>query len=185
MNQVWKIKVVKKRNLWMGLRDRLQSLFVILVAGMLFMGGLLTEGAQAVLGNYISELFPSFASYLNSFLNHIVSIVIVTLWFTILFHYLPDGKPQWKVALTGAFLTSLLFNSGKILLRWLLTYSNVNTVYGASGSIVLLLLFVFYSSLILYYGAAFTKVWGAYHHHPIKPLHYAMHYQLAEADDDE
>jgi membrane protein len=61
----------------------------------------------------------------------------------------------------------------------------LNNIYGTSSSIVLILLFVFYSSLILYYGAAFTKVVGIYRKEPIKPLHYAIHYQLSEVDEDE
>jgi membrane protein len=84
----------------------------------------------------------------------------------------------------GGFVTSILFTLGKIILHWLLTYSNINTLYGTSASIVLLLLFVFYSSLILYYGAAFTKVWGIHKGTPILPLPYAMHYRLIETKVD-
>jgi membrane protein len=75
-----------------------------------------------------------------------------------------------------------LFAIGKFILHWLLTYSNINTLYGTSASIVLLLLFVFYSSLILYYGAAFTKIWGIYKDEPIRPLPHATHYRLVEAE---
>ncbi|HVG11534.1 MAG TPA: YihY/virulence factor BrkB family protein [Flavisolibacter sp.] len=184
LNQVWKIKVVQKKNILRGLGDRLQALAVILIAGILFIIGLMTEALQGILGQYLVEWTPRFAHYFNSGLNHIISILMVTAWFAILFRYLPDGKPTWAVSLTGAFLTSLLFTVGKVVIRWLLTYSNINTVYGTSGSVILLLLFVFYSSLILYYGAAFTKVWGLHHHEPIKPNHYAMHYKLAETDED-
>jgi membrane protein len=185
MNQVWKIKVFRKRSLWIAFRTRWRSLLVILIAGVLFAIGLLAEAAQAFLGKYIFEISPLLALYYNSALNHIISVIIVTLWFSILFRFLPDGRPHWKVALMGAFVTSLLFTIGKLVLHWLLTYSNINTVYGASGSIVLLLLFVFYSSLILYYGAAFTKMWGIYHNTPIKPMPYATHYQLTEANEND
>ena len=98
------------------------------------------------------------------------------------FRYLPDGRPEWKIAFAGAFLTALLFTIGKVILHWLLTYSNINTLYGTSASIVLLLLFVFYSSLILYYGAAFTKVWAIHKQNPIRPLPHAIHYRLVEAE---
>jgi membrane protein len=101
----------------------------------------------------------------------------------LLFRFLPDARPSWNVAFVGAFVTSLLFNLGKFILRWLLIRSNLGTVYGASGSVILLLLFVFYSSLILYYGAAFTKVWATKKGQPIKPLHGAVHYQLSPIDE--
>jgi membrane protein len=125
---------------------------------------------------------PSFIFYFNTSLNFIFSVIIVMLWFVIVLRFLADGRPEWKVAWTGAFLTSFLFNIGKFILRGLLTYSNVQTVYGPSGSIVLLLLFVFYSALILYYGAAFTKIWGAYHNMPIRPLPHASHYKVTDDD---
>lgn len=184
INQIWKIKVTKQRSLWLRLMTRLQAVFVIIVAGLLFVIGLLAEGAQAFLKEYIQELFPQLANYFNNILNMVVSVIIVTIWFAIMFRLLPDSRPKWKVVAIGALVTSLLFNLGKYVLRWLLTYSNIDNVYGTSASIVLLLLFVFYSSFILYYGAAFTKVWAQHTDSPIRPLPYAMHYKLIETDEE-
>lgn len=182
INQIWKIRVVQRRGVWVSLKTRVKSVAVILGAGILFAIGLMGEAAQAYLGQYIFEVSPLLAGYFNSVLNHLLSVLVVTLWFAIVFRFLPDAQPAWKVVLVGALLTSVLFNIGKLVLRFLLTYSNVNTVYGTSGSIVLLLLFVFYSSLILYYGATFTKLWAQHHHMPIRPRPYAMHYHLTEID---
>jgi membrane protein len=182
INQVWKIRPVHNPGFAKTMKSRLQAVAVILIAGLLFVVGLLAEGVQAFVGKYIFEVSPALSFYFNSALNYITSIIIVTLWFTTVFRYLPDGKPEWRVAFAGGFLTAVLFNIGKIILHWLLTYSNINTVYGTSASIVLLLLFVFYSALILYYGAAFTKCWGANNEQPIQPLPYAMHYRLIEAE---
>jgi membrane protein len=180
LNQLWKVKVIRKRGIWRSLQTRLQSILVILIAGVLFVIGVLAEAAQAFLGHYIFEISPIVATYFNTALSNVLSVVITTLWFAVVFRYLPDARPEWKVALKGAFITSILFTIGKVVLRWLLALSNVNTLYGASGSIVLLLLFVFYSSLILYYGATFTKVWGEFNDNPIKALPHAMHYQISE-----
>lgn len=182
VNELWRIRPQRKQGVWKSLQGRVQSLLVILLAGVLFVIGLLSEGVRAFIGNYIFEFSPLLSTYFSSFLNHFVSIIIVMLWFVMVFRYLPDGRPQWKIAFMGGFVTSLLFTLGKIILHWLLTYSNINTLYGTSASIVLLLLFVFYSSLILYYGAAFTKVWGTYKGKPILPLPYASHYRLIEAE---
>lgn len=185
LNQIWMITVVESRPFKAVLITRLVSVMVIVVASILFVIGLLAEGAQAFLWEYLKEFIPSIGKYLNSILSYLVSVLIVTFWFAIVFRYLPDARPQWGVALTGAFVTSVLFNIGKFVLHWLLSYSNIDNLYGASGSIVLLLLFVFYSSLILYYGAAFTKVWAVFRDHPITPLPSAIHYQLVEADATE
>ena len=110
-------------------------------------------------------------------------MAIVTVWFALLFRYLPDARAPWRTVLTGGFVTSLLFNSGKFLLHWLLTYSNLNTIFGTSASIVLILLFVFYSSLILYFGAAFTKIWAEHYGDPIRPSKHAMHYRVVEEEE--
>lgn len=181
INQLWKIRPHHQKGI-RQLRTRLHAIVVIVFAGILFMVGILTEATQAIIGEYISEISPLLSIYFNSILNYIVSIVIVTLWFALVFRYLPDGQPKWKIAFAGAFLTSILFTIGKVILHWLLTYSNINTLYGTSASIVLLLLFVFYSSLILYFGAAFTKIWGIYKDEPIRPLPHATHYRLVEAE---
>lgn len=182
INQVWKIRPIQKQTVIKKLRNRLQAVIVIIIAGILFMIGIMAETMQAFIGKYVFEFSPLASVYVNGILNYFFSIIIVTLWFAMLFRYLPDGKPEWSVAFAGGLLTSLLFTVGKIILHWLLTYSNINTLYGTSASIVLLLLFVFYSSLILYYGAAFTKIWGLYRYKPIRPLTHAMHYRIVEAE---
>lgn len=181
INQIWKIRPVKRLSLLKTLRARLKSIAVILVAGILFVIGLVAEGARAFIGSYIFEISPLLSFYFNSILSYVISIAVVTIWFAIVFRFLPDGRPKWKTAFAGAFLTAFLFTLGKIVLQWLLSYSNINTVYGTSASIVLLLLFVFYSALILYYGAAFTKILGQKKGSPVQPLPHAMHYRLIEA----
>ncbi|MGZ3846011.1 MAG: YihY/virulence factor BrkB family protein, partial [Flavisolibacter sp.] len=182
INQVWKIRPVHRLGFAKTMTARLQAIAVILIAGLLLVFGLLAEGAQAFLGKYVFQLSPALSFYFRSTLSYITSIIIVTIWFSVVFRYLPDGRPVWRVSLVGGFLTAILFAIGKIILHWMLSYSNINTVYGTSASIVLLLLFVFYSALILYYGAAFTKCYGASTERPIQPLHHAMHYRIMEAE---
>ena len=179
LNQLWKIRRQHKEDFLEGLRSRLQSVAVIIIAGILFVISLTGEGVQAFLSQELSVLSPNLSFYFNSFLNYSISILTVTAWFSVVLRYLPDGRPSWKNALVGGFITSLLFNLGKIILHWLLRYNNITTIYGASASIVLLLLFVFYSSLILYYGAAFTKVYIEFKGETIKTLHHSAHYSIS------
>jgi membrane protein len=185
LNQLWKIRVVVRRNFLAGLTNRLRAMVVILLAGLLFLAAILAETAQAFLGKYLQDLSPTLAVVFNGVFTHLISIVIVTLWFAVLFHHLPDGRPRWKIALKGAFVTSILFNSGKLLLRWLLAHSNLQTIYGASGSIVLLLLFVFYAAIIFYYGAAFTMCLSDYYGQPIKPHSHAVRYEIHLPEKEE
>ena len=180
LNQVWKVRAHKKVGLYPRMRTRIKGIMVIMIAGVLFMIGIVAEGVQAFIGKYIFEFSPLLSAYFNTILSQVMTIFIVTIWFALVFRFLPDARPVWKIALTGGFLTSVLFTLGKLILHWLLSYSNINTIYGTSASIVLLLLFVFYSALILYYGAAFTKIWAVYTGSPIHALPHAVHYTLTE-----
>lgn len=181
LNQLWNIRRAGAGS--SGLRLRLKAILVILIAGVLFMIGLVAEGVQTFVGGYLYQLSPVLSFYFNTVITYLISFLVVMLWFALLFRYLPDGKPQWSIAFSGAFFTSVLFSIGRIILHFLLSYSNINTVYGASASIVLLLLFVFYSSLILYFGAVFTKQWGQYRHKPIEPLTGARLYKVVEEEE--
>ncbi len=180
INQIWSVRPVRRPGFVKSMKSRAQSVALILVAGILFIIGLLTEAMQTSVVRYVFELSPLLSIYFNALVNYLVSLVIVTLWLTVLFRFIPDGRPAWSVALAGGFLTGLLFTFGKAILRILLSYSSLNNVYGTSASIVLLLLFVFYSALIVYYGAAFTRTWGEWKHKPIQPLPHATRYRLME-----
>jgi membrane protein len=105
-------------------------------------------------------------------------VLIVALWFTVLFRFLADAKPSWKASFAGGFLTAILFAAGRWLLKLLLVNSNIGHLYGPSGSFVLVLLFVFYSSFILYYGACFIAVYSEKKKWPIRPNGKAFHIRM-------
>jgi len=117
-------------------------------------------------------------------LNEITSAVLITTWFILLFRFLADGRPPWRVAIAGGIVTGILFSIGKTVLSLLMRNSNIGTIYGTSGSIVLIFLFVFYSSFILYYGASFIKVYAENSKQFIKPLPHAFHYQLQKVESE-
>ncbi len=179
-NQLWMIRRTGNHSVGMAIGTRIKSFAIILFTGLLFLASLFAESLQLVFGKYVTELMPGVGLIFNNVLSILISLLTVWAWFTVLFRYIPDGRPSWKVALSGALLTGILFNIGKYVLRWLLPGSNIGVVYGTSASIVLLLLFVFYSSLILYYGAAFTKVWSVHINQPIVPVDNAINYVYAD-----
>jgi membrane protein len=182
LNQLWQIRLPEREGFVRSLMGRLRSLIVIGAAGILFLASVLTESAHAFLGTYIHDLFPNADLIFNELFAQLVSLAIVTAWFTVLFRYLPDARPDWKVAFSGAFLTAILFGIGKFVLRRLLYGGNIGILYGASASAVLLMLFIFYSSIIFYYGAAFTKAWSEFKQRPMQPLRHATFYELADVD---
>lgn len=183
-NQLWMIRVKPERKLSISMASRFKSLLLILFTGLLFVTGGVLESMQTLFGHYINELIPGAAILFNGILSFVLSISITTLWFAMLLHYIPDGRPNWRVTFAGGLLTSLLFALGKFILKRLLIDSNIDQIFGPAGAFVLLLLFVFYAAIILYYGAAFTLVWGQYCNSPIKPLPHAVFYAYTDVEED-
>jgi membrane protein len=180
MDQIWSIGINEKPGILFNLKLRGRSMIIILLAGLLFFVGLLTDSIQAIIGTYINTTSPTFGKVFLSILNQIIFIIIVTTWFTVLFRFLTSGRPSWKTAIRGGLLTGILFTLGKYILRIMLPLSNIGNVYGASGSIVLIMLFVFYSSFIFYFGACFVKVVSDAGKNPIRPIKGAFLYELKE-----
>lgn len=180
VEQIWNIGQDAKMGFLFTLKIRGRSMMIILLAGILFFIGLVTDSIQAYVTTYLNGTSPNFGKWLLWVLNQTIFTLIVTVWFTILFRFLTNARPGWKIALQGGLLTGILFNLGKYVLRIMLPLSNIENIYGASGSIVLVMLFVFYSSLIFYFGACFIKVISEKQHKDIRPLKGAHTYELIE-----
>jgi membrane protein len=179
LNQLWNIRPTAHLGIKKSLMNRLKAFGVILIAGVLFLVVLLAEGGIEMIQHTNNRFMGS--GILNTYLiRQLITFLLVTIWFSLLFKFLPDGRPSWKTVIAGAAFTSLLFSVGKLLLQWLLRYSSMQTIYGASTSTVLMLLFVFYSSFIFYYGACFTKVWAELYNKPIQPSKHAEKYEWSQ-----
>lgn len=182
LNQVWKIKVKENPGIVVQLEQRVRSFIAIMLAGVLFVAVLLAEGILSLLRQYISEQLPNNGFIWNGLINQLISLIVVTAWFSMLFKFLADGRPTWKVTFAGGLFTGILFTGGKLVIKFMLSYSNMQTIFGASTSMALLLLFVFYSAFIFYYGACFTKVFAEYKKQPIEPGKHAVKYILSQVE---
>ena len=145
INDLWCIKVEQHAGIGYFFKMRFKAVIVILLSGILLLIQLLASGLQALLSNYITELWGGFNSLLYRVITQVVFVVIATGWFTMLFKYLANAHPDWKTAFAGGVFTGILFTIGKIILGLLLTFSNLQTIFGATGSFVLILLFVFFT----------------------------------------
>lgn len=183
LDQIWNIRVKPHPGLIFGIKNRIRSFSIILLAGLLFFMGLFIDGMQAFLANWIEEYWEGAALFVIIVLNQLVFILIVTVWFTYMFRFLTAGRPKFSHALAGGIFTAILFTVGKAVIRYLMGHSNINTIYGASGSMVLILLFVFYSSMIFYYGGCFVKVLSEEYHSPIRPVKEAFSFETTEVDN--
>jgi membrane protein len=180
LNQLWNIKMADHMGFGFGLVTRVKSFTVILIAGILFLVVMLTEGGMNLIQHASNDSSLGNGLLATEVVRQLISLILVTIFFAILFKFLPDGRPTWKTVIAGACFTGLLFTVGKLLLQWFLSFSSMQTIYGASTSSVLLLLFVFYSSFIFYFGACFTKVWAEFHNKPIQPAKHARKYEWSE-----
>lgn len=184
MDQIWSIGRKEQAGFMFTMQLRARSMVIILLAGILFLLGFLTDSIQAFIGGYVNTAAPAFGKFFLSVLNELVFIAIVMTWFTVLFRFLTNGRPTWETALRGGLLTAVLFTVGKYILRILLPLSGIGNIYGTSGSIVLIMLFVFYSSFIFYFGACYVKILSDDKDTPIRPIEGTFNYEIKEVIKD-
>lgn len=157
MNTIWEVAPKPGRGLLGLIKDRFLSLAMVLGIGFLLLVSLLlSAGLDAVSG----WAFGDDASTAIQILNFVASFAVVTLLFAIIFKVLPDVKVAWRDVWIGALATALLFNIGKFLIGQYLARSSTASIFGAAGSLILILLWIYYSSQILFFGAEFTQVYA-------------------------
>jgi membrane protein len=178
LNQLWNLRPRRDRGIGLKLWYRAKSMGVILVAGVLFFIVVLVDSQSAFIIHTQNQLSRGFNLFLQKTVYHAISLVAVTCLFTLILKYLADGRPSWKVVIWGGIFTGILFSAGKIILNVFLSFDKVQTIYGTSTAMVLLLLFIFYSSFIFYFGACFTKILGIRLHQPILPTRHATRYNI-------
>lgn len=155
LDDIYEVRVDTHAGIVFNLVQRLKSFAVILIAGVLFFANLFLSSMESVSGHFIEQAFENGSFYFHLIFSEVTSVLIVSTWFIIIFRFLADARPPWKATIIGGLLTGLLFTGGRYILRILLIKGNLGALYGPSGSIVLVLLFVFYTSLIMYFGASF------------------------------
>jgi len=177
IQKIWNIRT--KRNLRWNYhsRARVTQATFLLFTGLLFGVSLLVDTSLGISLDYLQSILPGIAIGVIRVLSFLFEVIVVTSWFTILFRYLPEASVSWETSMTGGFLTALLFILGRFLLGQVLVHARLESVFGASASFALLLLFIFYSAFILYYGAAFTYVYGDLADARICATRYAEEYE--------
>lgn len=174
INIIWGIKAKPKRGLIKFLKNRLMSFSMIGSAGFLLLVSLTVNSLMDVLSKRLAAYFPKDTIHLFYAVNLIIVFITITLLFTIIFKTLPDGKVALRDGIIGASFTAILFMIGKFAIGAYLGKSTIATVYGVAGSVILILVWVYYSAIILYIGAEFTKVYANIHGHKIIPYEYSV-----------
>jgi membrane protein len=159
LNIIWKAKPPASYGVMSFVRTRLISLALVLGIGFLLLVSLVIDTGVTAVGSYLEANFSG-ATIILRFLNSLVAFAVATLLFAMIFKLLPSVDLQWSDVWTGSLVTALLFTLGKFLIGYYLGKSNVASSYGAAASIITILLWIYYSSLILLFGAEFTKAYA-------------------------
>jgi membrane protein len=174
LNKIWDVRVKPDRNILKRLlRQRLHSLGIVLGVGFLLLVSLLISTRLAVLQNFFATKIPG-VPWLWRLLNAGTSFCMVTLLFAMIYKYLPDVKLAWRDVGIGAGITAALFTGGKFLIGRYVGQTAIAGAYGDTGSLVVLLVWVYYSALISFFGAEFTQVYTRRCGSPIYPKSYAV-----------
>jgi membrane protein len=174
LNKIWGLRLKSKRSWWKVLLDRVISFSLIISLGFVLIVSLLLNALAAAISGKIADFLPGLGDSLLFIIDTGISLTITTIVFGAIFKVLPDAKIKWRDVLTGAFITSCLFLLGKYAIGYYLGQSNLGSVYGAAGSVIILMVWVYYSSAILYLGAVFTKVYATNFGGKIQPSDFSV-----------
>lgn len=174
LNKIWGLRTKPLKVWWRLIISRLISFSIILSIGFIMIVSLVLNALVNALSNHISFIFGGLGDTILAGLDNIIFIIISTLLFGIIFRVLPDARIKWKDVFMGALITALLFTLGKYVIGLYLGNSNLGNVYGAAGSTMILMIWIYYSSAILYIGAVFTKVYSSRFGSKIRPSEYSV-----------
>ena len=174
INKIWGIKPKPKRGWLKMLQNRFLSFSVIASLGFLLLVSLGISAIIEGLSSRFQAKFPGVAVVVVYSINLLLTLGITTLIFAVIFKVLPDARIKWKDIMAGAIATAILFMLGKFGISFYISKANVGSTFGTAGSLVILLVWVYYSSIILYFGAEFTKAYAVKYGAEIYPNEYAV-----------
>jgi membrane protein len=175
LNTIWKVRPKPSASWRHAVQDRLLAFGLVLFVGTLFLAIMvLTSITQAAWGRL--EAYLPFSSSAAGWINYAVTLVVVTVLFAIIFRFLPHATIAWSDVWMGALVTAGLFGLGNVLIGIYFSYSAVASAYGAAGSVLIFLLWAYYSALIVYLGAEFTQVYARMYGSKIRPESHAEVY---------
>ncbi|WPU99302.1 YihY/virulence factor BrkB family protein [Mucilaginibacter sp. cycad4] len=185
LNIIWRVKAKPKSGWVQLLKNRFVSFSLIISLGFLLLASLIINLVISALKDQIQHFFPGIDSFTKVFvqvLNLGITLVVITTLFGIIFKFLPDVKIKWRDVRSGAVFTAILFMIGQYLISLYIQYTAQGSAYGAAGSIIVILVWIYYTSAILYIGAEFTQVFAEASGSHIEPADYAVHVQQTEVE---
>lgn len=174
INFIWSVRAKPKKGWLKYLGNRLLSFSLVIGLGFVLLVSLILNALLLLLSGRLMRFFPNYTVYVFNVVNTLVILAVITGLFAVIYKVLPDAIISWKDALVGAAFTAVLFLFGKFLIGFYLGQANMDLTYGTAASIVIVLTWVYYSSLILYFGAEFTKIYALHSGAGIRPKQTAV-----------
>jgi membrane protein len=184
INIIWRVKAKPKRGWLKLIKDRLLSSSLIVGLGFLLIVSLIINGALKALNNLLIRYFPDVTIMLFNVLNFVLSFGVIMVLFGIIFKVLPDVKIAWRDVRMGAFFTSILFMLGRFIIGLYIETAGTASAYGAAGSLIVILVWVYYTAAIMYLGAEFTRAYANHIGLRIQPADYAVYVEQTEREMD-
>lgn len=190
INLIWKVKAIPKKGWLKMLTNRLLSFSLVVTMGFLLLVSLMINSIVVGLGSKLASLLSQSRidevipvandtmALLIYILNNVITLAAVTSVFAVIFKVLPDVNLKWRSAIIGALFTAVLFSLGKYLIGIYIEKGNPGSAFGAASSIIVILLWIYYTSIILYFGAEFTQAYAEKYDGGIRPSKYAVHTKI-------
>lgn len=182
LNIIWRVKAKPKRGWLKLIQNRFLSFSLIISLGFLLLASLAVNLIMNALSTWIERFFRVITTILIKGINLAITFIIISVLFGIIFKVLPDVKIKWKDVRSGAFFTAILFMLGQYGISLYIHYTANSSAYGAAGSILIILVWIYYTAAILYIGAEYTQVYAEAIGSNIEPADYAVHVQLTEVE---
>ena len=182
LNMIWRVKAKPKKGWLKLIQNRFLSFSLIISLGFLLLASLLLNLVMNALSNWIEHFLHAVTTLLIKGINLGITFIIISTLFGIIFKFLPDVKIKWRDVRTGAFFTAILFMIGQYVINLYIQYTANSSAYGAAGSILVILVWIYYTAAILYIGAEFTQVYAEAIGSHIEPADYAVHVQQTEIE---
>ena len=185
LNAMWEVEAKPEKGWLKMIINRMLSLAMVVSMGFLLLVSLTVDVVLGLLNDYLQQQLSGIAVYLITAGNITVAFGISIVIFAIIFKVLPDAKIRWKNTWIGATVTAILFTAGKFIINIVLQHDPMADTYGAAGALVMILVWVYYTSIILLLGAEFTQVYSKHHDQGIRPADHAVKVETHKVETDE
>ena len=182
INEIWRVKAVPKKGWIKLLMDRILSLSMVASLGFLLIVSLMINSMVLILSDSLSRFLPDFTLVFIDVINLVITFGVLVCLFAVIYKILPDAEIPWRDVRAGAVFTAILFMLGKYLIGLYISYAAIGSIYGATGAIVVIAVWVYYSAAILFFGAEFTWAYAKVRGEEIRPSKYAVSIKKMEIE---